>query len=214
MSKSYRTRQPGVDADLRLRRGEPPPRIRVREPRPGDVHPIDSAHLRNLLQAAPLQYVLGLRTVELRARPTATVGDPFAEYRPREKTIILYSLPLTWTWEGLLHEPSCADSMRRHRASVAVDGTGVSVRWPSRSRLGFWFWRFVVNHELAHHYRYHYRARRSLTTGAREEAVADVHAHRLFRAYVRRGRARRRMGRAVQQRDAADEAQGGTRTAS
>ncbi len=194
MSRSYRTRQPGADADLRLRRGERPPRIRVRKPRPGDVHPIEPTHLGNLLRAAPLQYIQGLRTVELRARPTATVGEPFAVYRPREKTIILYSLPLTWTWQGLLHEPSFAASMRWHRASVAVDGTGVAVRWPSRTRLGFWFWRFVLNHELAHHYRYHYRARRSLTMETREEAVADVHAHRLFRAFLRRARARRKDG--------------------
>jgi hypothetical protein len=194
MSRSYRTRQPRVDANIRLRRGESPPRIRVREPRRGDVHPIDPGHLLNLLQAAPLEYVLGLRTVELRARPTATVGKPFAEYRPGDKAIILYSLPLTWTWRGLLHEPTCTDSMRRHRGSVAVDGTDVCVRWPSRSRLGFWFWRYVVHHELGHHYRYHYRVRRSLTTRAREEAVADVHASRLFRAYVRRARARKKDG--------------------
>ncbi len=192
MSKSVRTQQPAAHAARKQRLGEGPLRIVIRRARAGDVHPIDAGHLRNLLRAAPLPYVQGLRRVELRARPNERIGQPFGLYRPREKTVILYSLPLTWSWGGATSEPSIAASMRWAGAAVTSDASGVTIRWPSRERMGFWFWIFVVNHELGHHFRVKYRGRRSLSALNHEEVLADVHARRVFAAFVRRGRARRR----------------------
>lgn len=191
MSRSYRALPPAARAAREERRGEGRFRIVVRRARVGDVHPIEPDRLGNLLRAAPRSYTRDLRRVELRARSSAIVGDPFAEYRPGERAIVLYSLPLSWTWEGLVREPRVAASMRRARASVTFDGDRLTVHWPSQTRLGFWFWWHVLNHELGHHYRFVNRGRRGVAAPPREEAVADVHSRRLFRAFVRRGRARR-----------------------
>ena len=191
MARSFRTEQPAAHAARRRRRGEAPPRIVVRRPRVGDVHPIAPTRLRNLLRAAPQHYVQGLRYVELRARPNAAVGQPFGLYRPDEKGIILYSLPLKWTWRGLTFEPSTVPGMRMAGASVTSAASDICVFWPSRLRLGFWFWWFVLNHELGHHYRVQYRGRRKLASLPLEEAIADLHVDRLFRDFLQRGRTRR-----------------------
>lgn len=191
MARSFGTQQPAADAARRKRQGEPAPRIVVRKPRLGDVHPIARTRLRHLLKAAPQHYVQGLRYVELRPRPGAAIGQPFALYRPGEKGIILYSLPLSWTWSGLTFEPTTVDGMRLAGAAVTSSGGDLSVRWPSRLRLGFWFWWFVLNHELGHHYRVQYRRRRRMATVPSEEAVADLHVGRQFNAFIQRSRARR-----------------------
>jgi hypothetical protein len=197
MARSFRTQQPAAHAARRKRLGEAPPRIIVRKPRVGDVHPIAPIRLRNLLLAAPQHYVQGLRYVELRPRANAHIGQPFAAYRPGEKGIILYSLPLAYSLPLITLspdqtiEPSTVAGMRMAGASVAITANRVRVRWPSRLRLGFWFWWFVLNHELGHHYRVQYRGRRPMASRPSEEAVADLHVDRLFRAFLQRGRARK-----------------------
>jgi hypothetical protein len=53
--------------------------------------------------------------------------------------------------------------------------------------LGVWYFVDVFAHELGHHYRNQYRARRNSTRGRKhEEFVADLHSARFYDAVVKR----------------------------
>lgn len=136
-----------------------------------------------MLMVVPLEYVVGLRRIELRARE-GPVGRPYAAYWPDERAIVVYSVPREWHVEHL------ADferrSMRWHGAVVApVDG-GWRVYWSESARLERWFAFIVLFHELGHHFDRQYRRRRGRTGGrAYREAFADRAGLQLFRALWR-----------------------------
>jgi len=69
------------------------PRIVERRPRPGDVHPLAYGYLSALLNYQRVDYVYGLRKIELRPRVSSQVGDPYGFYRRSERLIVLYSVP-------------------------------------------------------------------------------------------------------------------------
>ncbi len=69
------------------------PRVIKRAPRPGDVHPLTRQHISNFLRYLPVDYVYGLRRVELRGRTSEEIGDPYGYYLNGEKTIVLFSVP-------------------------------------------------------------------------------------------------------------------------
>lgn len=193
MSRSFRTQQPEAAARRRVPRDEAGqvvlPRIVTRRPRRGDLHPIPARALRNILRTeVPLEYLNGLERIELRPRLTAEVGDPFGMYERAEKMIVLYSLPMQWTWttpvsRGMLRE------MRRFHARIDLDLDGIHVSWPAPEALLMWFFIEVLAHELGHHYRHQYRIRRGGNRARRhEEYVAEIHSDRFFDRMIDRMR--------------------------
>jgi hypothetical protein len=197
MSKSYRTQKPSAAAARRMRIEEDGavalPRIIERLPRRGDVHALPADVLRGALRVdVPIEYLHGLRRIELRAR-TGEVGEPFGCYLPDEKVIILYSIPTSWTWHHTSAAPSIVRRMKRFYAQVKRSESEVSVSWPASQVLGIWFFLEVLGHELGHHFRNQYRGRRSAPRlRIHEELVAELHANRFETALKRRVREKRR----------------------
>ncbi|MDB4969608.1 MAG: hypothetical protein JWN44_5297 [Myxococcales bacterium] len=177
MTRSRRTDKPAI----RARRATPKlPRIVVRKPRRGDVHPLATGAVRAFLRALPPEQIHGLAAVELRARVDG-VGEPFAIYRREDRVIILYSLPPDEWWMGSIL-PDIARSLRAAGATVLRHRPGVSIHWSSSASLAAWLRDEVLAHEVGHHVRNQYAARwpRAART-VDEEAVADLHARRTKR---------------------------------
>ena len=203
VARSYRTEKPAVQARELARYASRPLRIVERRPRRGDVHPMDGKEFRWVLPLVPREYLYGLRRIELRPRKSNIVGMPFGLYRRREKAIILYSLPLKWSWLGPAGDHPTLRRLRVAGALITTAPHEVVVEWRSIRRLSLWWWWVVVTHELGHHFRYQFRARRSMS--AKEETLAELHRRRLFRTVGRRLR-ERKMHEATQQGDEADKA--------
>ena len=191
MARSYRTDTPRVIAGRRLARDEDGdialPPILVRRPVKGDVHPFTSTKLQCLLRTeVPIEYVHGLRRIEMRPR-LGEVGEPFAVYLPSEKTILLYSLPLEWTWRGDDLPELFIWTMERMYADVRYRGDRVHIRWPDRHHLALWFFVEILAHEMGHHHRNQYRIRRSAAWDHRhEELVVRLHSERFYDAFLKR----------------------------
>jgi hypothetical protein len=181
MSRSRHTLPPRVYAE---RVGEfQVARVVERRPRPGDVHPLGKGLIECMLMIVPVEFVVGLRRIELRAR-NGPVGLPYAEYRPDERAIVVYSVPREWRCEQLAD--SARRSMRRHGALVTRADGGWRVYWSESARLDRWFTTVVVFHELGHHFDRQYRRRRGWTRGRRySEAFADQTVAHIFRAFRR-----------------------------
>jgi hypothetical protein len=196
MARSFRDQKPAVAAQRRLERDDAGeivlPRIVVRRPRRGDVHPLPARALRYLMRREiPAEYLLGLTRIELRPRPTEVVGQPYGYYTPDEKAIILYSLPMAWAWRSKPKDSTLA-SMRRFFAFIDESGPGAFVMWPGVEVLSVWFFIDVLAHELAHHHRTQYRIRRGGAMRRRqEEALADLHSARFYDALVKTLHARK-----------------------
>ena len=56
------------------------PPIIARKPRRGDEHPISTSELERFLAGTGTEYLYGLKRIELRARVSESVGDPFGCY--------------------------------------------------------------------------------------------------------------------------------------
>jgi hypothetical protein len=144
--------------------------------------------VRGFLRLLPTEYVYGLKAIELRPRPGA-VGQPYGLYRPGEKTIILYSLPMAWelpTAESAGGEPSGGEIEMRDLflADIREHDGARFVHWPSIGCLAWWFSTTVLAHELGHHHRYQYRFQHRPSVGLEEEIMAQIHALRIWRRQV------------------------------
>ena len=196
MSNSFRTQKPAAAARRRLRRDEEGlvvlPRIVSRRPRRGDHHPLSAQTLRRVLRReVPVEYLNGLKRIELRPRVSDVVGEPFACYLKGEKVIILYSLPRSWSWSSQV-SADLIDKMRRFFAVITECPAGVQVEWPAAEVLSMWYFVEVFAHELGHHYRTQYRIRRGSSRRRRhEEFVAELHSGRFYNALLARIRTRR-----------------------
>ena len=93
--------------------------------------------------------------MELRARQGDKIGDPFGVYRPREKAIILYSLPRLWVLD-MMSKGGQRD-LEASGARVSQHGREWHVYWPSKAGLAVWFFKEVVTHELGHHFAEQYK---------------------------------------------------------
>ncbi len=201
MSRSRNTEKENVWAALRIGRdeeGEPHlPRIIVRQPRRGDIHPLPKALLVRVLKDIPVEYLYGLSRIELRARKGNKIGDPYGAYRPGEKVIILYSLPRLWVVDALPERGR--KDMEACRARVSQHGPQWHVYWPSEAGLAVWFFQEVVTHELGHHFAEQYKKKRGRIQGVKfQEMNAELRsfrvAHEVFTRIRRRRQARRAEG--------------------
>jgi hypothetical protein len=192
VSRSYRTAPDCVLADRRVAHRDDgtlvSPRIVSRDPRQGDVHPLTKSGLTTTLDLIPATYLYGLSRIELLPL-TAEIGQPFGRYRPSEKSIVLYSLPLRWE-VGISAEVARRE-VGKAGARVTTEGGLTVVTWDDHVLMSFWFLFEVLLHELGHHYRHQYRFRRGPVGRTRdEERIADILAHRVtcewIRAWTRR----------------------------
>lgn len=194
MTRSYRTDHPRRIAQRRIARdagGNPIlPRIIERRPRPGDVHPIPKRVLRRMLADVPLEFLHGLGSIDLRARKNDAIGKPLATYHHYHRTIVLYSLPFTWSLPVMPRR--LLRSLLKWHATVDTAGGSVTVTWPEWYQLGFWYFDFVLCHELGHHFSEQYRQRYGRVDGTRcREAVADLRGMRLWQEWWGRLKAKR-----------------------
>jgi len=184
MSRSFHTEKESVTA---RRRGNMLPRVVVRAPARGDIHPLTARAIRGLFEHIPAEYLHGLTRIELRAR-NAKVGQPFGCYQRREKVVILYSVPPTiWEFPGLR-----ADFRRSLQACYAViskEEGRVRVTWPDESLISLWYYSDVFTHELGHHYVEQYRHKNGRVGGRLfREFVAEMHARRFTEQLFKRRR--------------------------
>ncbi|MBM4028115.1 MAG: hypothetical protein FJ280_22380 [Planctomycetes bacterium] len=193
MSRSRNTEKESVWAGLWIDRDEDGvaclPRIVARRPREGDVHPLSKSILAGALKTVPVEYLYGLSRVELRATK-GKIGDPFGAYRPREKVIILYSLPRRWVVDRM-SEGGQRD-LEAFGARVLPQGGQWHVDWPSEAGPAVWFFKEVLTHELGHHFAEQYKNKRGRIRGVKfREMNADLHSCRLTREMFRRLKRRR-----------------------
>jgi hypothetical protein len=152
------------------------PRIVHRNPRPGDIHPLNPGMVRELLRGVPAEYIYGLKAIELRPRQ-GEVGEPYGTYLRGDKRIWLYSCPpRSWRFS--------ARAWPRHLGNLAAgarlaanqeDPASVLIEWDDPEDL----WRTYTHtlfHELGHHYVDQYRLSRGRpSTRRRNEDLADLH---------------------------------------
>lgn len=193
MSRSRNTEKESVWAAMRIGRSQDGeahlPRIIARQPRSGDVHPLPKSILTGALKTVPVEYIYGLSCVELRARK-GKIGDPFGAYRPREKVIILYSLPRLWVVDRM--SEGGQKDLEAFGARVSQQGRQWHIYWPSEAGLAVWFFKEVVTHELGHHFAEQYKNKRGRIRGVKfREMNADLHSLRLTREMFNRLRRRR-----------------------
>ena len=179
MSNSFRTQKESVLAARRIKRdveGEPVfPRIVVKPPTAGDIHPLTKSNLQRLFDQVPIEYLYGLRRIELKPRPNNDVGNPFALYSPSEKTIKLFSLPREWKLKHLNN--SIRYSLEKFHAEITEDEELIVVRWRNVEVMCLWYYCDVFAHELGHHFKTQYYHKNGGFGSYRDqEFVAELHA--------------------------------------
>jgi hypothetical protein len=194
MARSRNTKKENVWADERIGRTENGqirlPRIIVRHPAHGDIHPLSRKFISRALRTIPVEYLYGLTHIELRARQGKQIGKPFGKYRSSEKAIILYSLPMNWVIDELAIGPR--ENMEAFGAEVVCKEDGWHVHWPSKASIGVWYFTEVLTHELGHHFAEQYKKKRGRIRGHRfAELNAELHSCRLTRELFNRVRRRR-----------------------
>ena len=180
MSRSFNTQKECVKANKKIPRDKDEdfifPRILERKAARGDQHPLTKRRLQELLGTVPVEYLYGLKAIELRGR-ISEIGKPFAYYTRDEKRIVLYSLPDKWE---LPNEPFLLTrGMWRHFVKTNKTDKGYTVEWFDPEMMGFWFYIDVFAHELGHHYRNQYRKKRKRSV-CKEEIIADLHSRRFL----------------------------------
>lgn len=205
MAHSRNTKKENVWADERIGRTENEqirlPRIIVRRPAHGDIHPLSKKFISGALRTIPVEYLYGLTHIELRARQEKRIGKPFGKYRPREKTIILYSLPMNWVIDELAI--SHRENMETLGAEVMRKEDGWHVHWPSKASIGLWYFEEVLTHELGHHFAEQYKKKRGRIRGHRfRELNAELHSFRLTRELFKRVLKRRQERAKISEQEA------------
>jgi hypothetical protein len=191
MSRSYRTSKVRHLANRRIARDRGGsiiyPRVIARKPAPGEIHPLPSRAIRKILRHTPIEYIYGLKHIELRPRPSSTeVGSPYGCYFPKDKIIQLFSLPLVWKFNSI--SDRFQREMENFGAKVTRFDDHVEIDWltPENARLARWFCAVVLTHELGHHFVEQYQTKRGrIGKIAHEEIVAEIHSFRLWDRLVR-----------------------------
>ena len=175
MSNSFRTQREDVVA---LRKAaEQHLRIIERRPFPGDRHPISKSELESALAVIPIEMLHGLGSLELRPR-NHEVGSPFAQYRSRARSIILYSVPHSWEFDAFY--PSLAIKVGNAGAEVTREGKRMRVVWPDEERLRLWYFFDVFGHELGNHFDYQFKHKNGRSSDRRvAERFAELNSAKL-----------------------------------
>jgi len=121
--------------------------------------------------------------IELRPRHDSNVGRPYGFYEGVEKRIVLYSLPMNWSFDfhiSLKYRQSLISSAAR--VMQTKDSTGIV--WDKKEDRALWFFKDVLLHELAHHYCHQNRYRRKPASIHHEELLADLYGSRIWTGIV------------------------------
>lgn len=138
------------------------PRVIVRLPRPGHVHPATRADVEAVLLQLGPTFHYGLRSVEL---VRGDAGDLALGRFVAVGRILLFDLPLS-PWRVRLR-PEAAERLARAGARASASGTW---EWPDLASLRWFVLHHVLLHELGHHRLQHHR-------GKRHVRVARTRAH-------------------------------------
>ena len=180
MAHSEHTEKEWVQAARRMPRHKDGsfryPTVISRKPRLGDIHPVSKSALERRMPGILIEYLYGLKRIELRARRSSAIGVPFGVYYEREHIVALYSLPLVWELDRLMQ--GWQECLVAYQANVKR-GAMTVVSWPSEAALELWFWDQVVMHELGHHFVEQYRNRNGrIRTRKAHEGLANLHVGR------------------------------------
>lgn len=158
---------------------------------------MDKRALGGILRCIPEEYVYGLDRIELKPREGpdseegyTLIGAPFGLYMRVDKSITLFSLPMTWVLREI--SPGLTYTVTGWGGNIQKEKGKIIIEWPSENHLGLWFTCTVIHHELGHHYRHQYRRKRKHAYWTEEELVANLHASRLTGAMFQTLRKRRK----------------------
>lgn len=184
MSKSFRTEPTRIIAQRRIKKDANGdieyPRIVSRKPCLGDIHPIDRRLMKLVLQMVPLEYIYGLKRIELRSRQDKKIGEPYGFYRYPERMIVLYSVPSdSWMFDGF--PPLWRKAFRALGAKIEKHGETFFCTWhPNKLKH---FICAVLCHELGHHYTFQYDSKNKLIPHqTTNENLAELHGSRILTA--------------------------------
>ena len=182
MSRSYRTLPKDILAIDRMPRDKKGaiifPRIIVRKPKRGDIHPLDRRSIAIGFNAIPEGFFYGLRQIELRPRTGSMQQQAFGRYY-LDKRLHLYSVPpRTWKYDEITE--SYGQLVERYGAKVSETTDGISIEWnDSRCLFGFYLAE-VFFHELGHHYAHQYKNKRKIPRGRKiNEYLAELYKSRI-----------------------------------
>jgi len=186
MGGSYNTLTPGNAACRRIIRSKTldgwVPRVIVRKPRQGDIHPLTRKTIGNYLAHIPIEFIVNLKAVELSPRQ-GPVGHPPGRYEIDERRIRLYSAPAD-CWRIAAKRQNIVRFSAYLGAEIEPDGEEIVIRWPDRTALEL-FYVDVLLHEIGHHY-VHLDRRRRKPPGrhADNEFRAELWKSRLWRQII------------------------------
>ena len=182
MSGSYRTLPKNILATDRMPRDKKGaiifPRIIVRKPKQGDVHPLDRKSIAIGFNAIPKEYFYGLREIELRPRTGSMQKQAFGRYY-LDKRLHLYSVPPR-TWEYAEITESYGRLVGRYGAKVSESTNGIIIKWDDSISLLMFYLMEVFFHELGHHYAHQYKNKRKTPRGREiNEYLAELYKSRI-----------------------------------
>jgi len=185
MSNSYHTEKVSSLANVRMKHDRDGyfiyPRVIGRRPSPGEIHPLPPWKIRNLFRLIPIEYIYGLKHVELRPRLSKDIGRPFGCYLPSDKVIWLYSLPTIWRMKQA--NQCLRKGAEEFGATVSNVDNHVEINWSASdtARLDLWFCAHVLTHELGHHFVEQYKNKRGRNMRrSHHEFVAEIHSQRIW----------------------------------
>lgn len=177
MSKSFRDRPTWKTAELKQKINKKEnvilPRVVQIKCIKSEFYPFDKQLVEKLLAILPAEYIYGLKRVELRPRINE-IGNPYALYRRREKTVILYSVPQE-AWEFDRLKQGWQNYFKSRGANIVMgQGSLVKVVWSDIFDLIFVFYETFL-HELGHHYQNQYKTKKKYPdTSKAEERFAEL----------------------------------------
>ncbi len=181
MANSYRTQKESILASRRMKKDNNGdyilPRVIEKKPAKDDMHPISKSMLNRILNEIPLEYLYGLKRIELRGR-NDKIGNPFGYYISDENAIILFSLPMNWCLEYI--SPDLEESLLSYGVEITECDNNYLINLKDEMRASLWFYCYVLAHELGHHYVEQYKNKNSREMSkSHNELVADLHSIRL-----------------------------------
>jgi hypothetical protein len=168
----------------------PLPRMVVKRPREGYVHPAGKGDIARILRFFGEQYTYGLRRIVLvqaAGTPASSRRLVFGRLRVRDGEVILYEQAMPpWVLPGRL-SPGDEERLVRAGAILELSGQGQQtvVRWPAGTLRDFMLFD-VLMHEIAHHTLQQYKGKRALRVArtAHHEALAHRFAVRCRLLYT------------------------------
>jgi len=153
------------------------PRVVQRAPRPGDGFALDKRNIAAMFRFIQSQYLYGVKRIELLARKSEEVGNPYGSYLSDEAVVRLYSTPTDlWIFKTMPATSLHCKVLAGFGATVEPVGEGSHVRWLNRKDLARFLFVRVLAHELGHHHDFQYKHKRPLKETARAmEQSAETH---------------------------------------